>query len=761
MADTTVNVHNGHEQAVAYLRRKAWGAGLVVLCAVAALCWRLWQLQVRQGNYYFGQAQQEALRQITIPASRGEILASNGTILAEDLPSFTATLSYTPTPLTPSQVAVLAHILGVPAAQITTAEHGLQAANNGQPYAPVILRSGLSSVQYTALAQNLPNLPGVNVEAQGVRVYPGIPGNSDPGPQLAANVLGYVRAGTIPGEVQGEAGIEQTFNTLNPKLHTNAVGLAGRDGQELVEVDTAGHPVKQFSLKQPVPGNNVVLTLHAGLQAVAQRALQAQLAALRTRTFSGEGGPYRNAAWGAAVAIDVHTGAILALASVPTFNPNAFAQEAISLPGSPAAQSFTKQYQAWAADTAGAPFLDHAIQDVYPPGSTFKPITAIAALQAGVVTPYTHLPCPAFLPVGNAVLHNWIPYFDGNMDLSEAIGQSCDTWFYQVGARVGISAIDRVAAEFGLGQPTGMWELPGEATGVVSSPTLYKQIYGLPWTTALTMQTAIGQGLNEFTVLQMADFIAALANGGTLYQPYLVSEVTNARTGRVIWKQQPVVRRRIPLSPSVYQAVVQAMTSVTQWNTSWAADGVGTPFGTGYWAFYNFQQETQQYLGHTIVVAGKTGTAQTSPSVTPNGWWVSFAPANNPQIAIVVETDQSNEGFVGGAPVAREMFDYYFGLDKAMYDAGAANQIIPSVIEQFFGLGPTQQVPDWWGPPPAPKAGGRKGAATVPPATKGSATAASHTAPSSTGTAASGAGAARTSATSAPAAHASGTKAGG
>ena len=748
MADTTINAHNGHEQAGAYLRRKAWGAGVVLLCAVGALCWRLWQLQVRQGDYYFGQAQQEALRPITIPAARGEILAANGTVLAEDVPSFTATLSYTPRPLTAAQVALLAQILGVPPAQITTAEQGLQAANTGQPYAPVILRSGLSPQQYTALAQNLPNLPGVNVEAQPVRVYPGIPGNADPGPELAANVLGYVRAGSVPGEVQGDAGIEQTFNALNAKLHTNAAGLAGRDGQELVEVDTSGHPVSQFALRQPVPGNNVVLTLHPGLQAIAQRALQAQLVALRTRTFTGEGGPYPNAAWGAAVAIDVRTGAILALASVPTINPNAFAQDAIAPPGSAAAQAFAQQYHAWAADTKGAPFYDHAIQDIYPPGSTFKPITAIAALQAGIVTPYTHLPCPALLPVGNAVLHNWLPYFDGNMDLEEAIGQSCDTWFYQVGARVGISAIDRVAAEFGLGQSTGLWELPGEASGVLSSPAAYKQAYGLPWTTALTMQTAIGQGLNEFTVLQVADYIAAIANGGTLYQPYLVSEVTDARTGRVVWKQQPVVRRRIPMSPTVYQAVVQAMTAVTQWNTSWQADGVATPNGTGYWAFYNFPQETQQYLGHAITVAGKTGTAQTSPTVTPNGWWVSFAPANNPQIAIVVEADQSNEGFVGGAPVAREMFDYYFGLDKAMYDAGQESQIIPPIIEQYFGLAPTQQVPDWWGPPPPPKsatnASGASAAAT--PAVKTPATAAST---STTPTARGYATAASTTATSA------------
>ncbi len=706
MAGTTINEQGGHEDALAYLRRKAWGAGLALLLALGAVGWRLWYLQVHEGSYYFGQAQQQALRPITIPASRGEILDSTGRVLAEDVPSFAATLSYTPHPPSPQEVALLAGILRLAPSQIEAAAAGLRTAAAAQPYAPTVLKTGLTPAQYTAIEQNLVDLPGVNVEDQPIRVYPGIPGDTDPGEEVAANILGYVKAGSVSGEVTGAAGIEQTFNTLNPSLHTPAAGLAGVDGKELVTIDTSGHPVKQVAVQEPVPGNNVVLTIDAGLQAVAQRALEAQLVALRTKTFTGDGGPYPGAYWGAAVAIDVHTGAILALASVPTINPNAFAQDAIALPGSAAAASFASQFQAWQGDTLGQPFLDHATQSAFAPGSTFKPITAIAALEAGVLTPTTHLPCPTAITVGNTVLHNWISVFGGNLDLEEAIGRSCDTFFYQVGQMVGVNAIDQVAQEFGLGQATGLWELPGEAVGTVSSPAAYQTVYGLPWNLDLTMQTAIGQGMNAYTVIQMADYIAALANGGTLYTPYLVSEVTDGRTGKVVWKQQPEVRRRIGLTPEIVQAIHQAMASVTQCNSAWWADAIDSDCGTAYWTYYGFTSETQQYLGHAITVAGKTGTAQVAVTGNPNGWWVSFAPANNPQIAIVVETEKSGDGFVGGAPIAREMYDYYFGLDKAMFDAGAADQIIPGVVQEYFGLPADQHYPDWWGPAPAKPAQG-------------------------------------------------------
>ncbi len=682
------------EKDLSYLRRKAWLAGLCFALAVAFLIWRLWYLQVRQGAYYYAQADAQVIAPLTIPAPRGEILDNSGFVLARDVPSFTATLSYTPQPPTAAEVDLLATILGMPAQAIAQAATNLR---SGAPLAPVVLRANLSAAQYTTIVEDGPRLPGVNVVPEPMREYPGIPGDPDPGTSLAANILGYIGAGNFPGDVVGEAGIEKSYNsiTLPGGLH---VGLAGTPGQELVQVDRQGHPLRTVELKAPQPGDNVVLTINAKLQALLQQAITAQLALLRTHSFPGEGGPYPQANSGGAVVINVRTGAVLAAASVPTLNPNAFAQRAVALPGSTAARAFAAQFAQWLS-SPGHPFIDRVLSQPIAPGSTFKPITAIAALEQGVITAQEHLPCPPRITVGPShYLTNWISSFDGNLDLSEAVAFSCDTYFYVVGAQAGISAIDRVAQEFGLGQLTGQQDLYGEDPGSISSPQVAAQLHQV-WSPTVVMQSAIGQGYNAFNLLQMADYVAALANGGTLWRPYFVSAI-QAPNGKVLWRQQPQVRRRIPVSPSIMADVQQAMDAVTQLNPAWFRDGAVSDTGTGYWPFYGFAQETQQYLGQAITVAGKTGTAQLGGAQTPDGWWISYAPANDPQIAVVVRTDHGNEGFVGGAPIAREVFDYYFGLDRAMWNAGAASQIVPPIVQKYFGL--TQQYPVWWGPPPTP-----------------------------------------------------------
>jgi penicillin-binding protein 2 len=682
------------------LRVRVLAFGVVFGLAVAALFGRLWQLQVVEGAALYQRALHQSMRVVPIPAPRGEILDRNGLVLATDVPLFEATLGWTPRPPSPQEVSLLASILGIPPATVEAAAQRLQ---SGATLTPVVLRSGLTPRQYTLLVEDQAELPGVSIAALPVRRYPGIPGDRDPGPELAANLLGYVREGSVPGDVVGADGIEKSFNgPIHLPDGRTVLGLEGVDGAAYIEVDAAGHPVSQVRLQAPVPGDDVVLTIDAKLQAVAQRALRDQLQALRTRSFGSDGGPFPQAWAGAAVVIDVRTGAVLAAASEPTFDPNAFALDAIASPGSGIRQAFAAQYAAWLQEP-GEPLLDHVVSDVAPPGSTFKPITAIAALEKGVITPSTHLPCPAAIPVGGGVLlHNWIPVYGGDLDLTEAIARSCDTFFYVVGAETGIAAIDRVAKAFGLGQLTGQDALYGEDPGQVSGPSVLPPGEG-PWTPALTMQTAIGQGFTEVNPLQMADYTAALANGGTLWRPYFVKEIL-APDGKVLYRYQPVVRARIPLSPSIVAAIHQAMGAVTQMNPSWWQDGIDADFGTGYWPFYLFSQETQQYLGRAITVAGKTGTAQTVPGQTPDGWWISWAPVNHPQIAVVVFIHHAGEGFASGAPVAREIYSYYFGLDKAMWEAGQASQIIPPAVQMYFGM--PSQIPDWWpATPPTGQAG--------------------------------------------------------
>ncbi len=675
------------------MRRKAWAAGILFGLLLTAIVGRMWQLQVKRGAYFYAQARTQAVRLVQIAAPRGEILSAGGAVLAEEVPSFAATLSYTVQPPSSAEVQLLASILQIPASTINKAVQTLQ---TGGVLTPLVLRADLSAAQYTSLVEHTAQLPGVKVVAQATRVYPGIPGASDPGQELAANLIGYVRAGTVPGSLTGAEGIEFSYNSIALPGGGHA-GLAGTPGEDLVQLNNSGYPVHTVQVRAPQAGDNVVLTIDAKLQAVLQHALNRQLVALRSRSFSGEGGPYPQAYSGGAVVIDVRTGAILAAASEPTVNPNAFAQAAQAQPGSATAQSFAAQFQKWSTSSLH-PFIDRVLGQAVAPGSTFKPITTIAALEQGTITPQQRLPCPPQISLGNGnILTNWIPVFDGNLDLNEAMAMSCDTYFYKVGAATGISAIDRVATEFGLGQLTGQDDLYGEVAGTLSSPTEAATL-GQVWNQAVVMQSAIGQGYSAFTLLQMADFVAALANGGTLWRPYFVSAIQSP-VGRVVWQQKPKVTRQIPLSPSIVSAVHQAMTTVTQINPAWYNYGAVQDFGTGYWAFYGFTAETQKYLGQAITVAGKTGTAQLGGSQTPDGWWISYAPANNPQIAVVVRTDHSNEGFVGGAPIAREVYDYYFGLDRAMWKAGAANQIIPAAVQQYFGQ--TTHYPSWWGPPPA------------------------------------------------------------
>ncbi len=688
-------MRRAEQKAARFMRGRAATLRVILVMSLLVVLARMWQLQVVEGASMYTAALDESRQVVTIPAPRGKILDRNGIVLATDVAQFTAELTVTAKPPSAQEQALLESILGITPQAVAAAVKTL--TSSGQ-VGPVVLRGNLTPRQYTQLAQERPALPGVKIVSQPMRVYPGIPGDTNPGQDLAANLLGFIHDGRVTGSVTGAAGIEKSYNGPQSLPGGGTVpGLQGFNGESYLVVGRNGAVVQQ-RLVPPVPGDNVVLTINAKLQAVAQRALSDQTAAMRTRSFPGEGGPYPNAYAGAVVVINVNNGQVLAAASEPTFNPNAFSVATAAAPGSSAQAKFAAQYQAW-LNQPGAPFVDHVVSDVAPPGSTFKPITTIAALEQGVITPAERLPCPPYIQLSPGyVLHNWIPVFDGYLNLTQAIAQSCDTYFYRVGAKTGIAAIDRVAAEFGLGQLTGQHALYGEDPGQMSGPSVEPSSQG-PWTPALTMQTAIGQGFSDFNPLEMADYVAALANGGTLWRPYFVREIT-APDGKVLIHNRPQVRRHIPLTPAIVQAVHTAMAAVTQRNPAWYQNGVTADWGTAYWPFYQFTAETAQYLGKPITVAGKTGTAQVVPGQTSDGWFISFAPVNHPQIAVVVFIHHANEGFASGAPVVREIYNYYFGLDKAMWKAGQTAQIVPSAVQGYFGM--AHQIPDWWpGAPPA------------------------------------------------------------
>lgn len=712
------------------MRRRAILMQVVMAAGVLIMAGRLWQLQVVHGATLYRAAVAETRDVTTLLAPRGEILDRTGFVLAAETDGVEVGLVYTTPPMGAHEQSLLAGILGVSTQTVAAAEARLSARGN---LGPVAVGGVLDASQRAALSSDRSALPGVHLLPVPERTYPGIPGNSNPGDQLAANILGYVQDGAAPGDVTGGAGVEKSYNgPLQVPGGGTVAGLQGVNGDAETRLGKNGN-ARETVLIPPTPGNDVELTIDAKLQAVAQRALTDQLAALRTRNFSGEGGPYPEADAGAVVVIDVRNGQVLAAASEPTYSPSAFARVTAAHASTAAENSFAADYQGWLHET-GAPLIDHVISDVAPPGSIFKPITAIAALQAGTITPTERLPCPPWIQVAPGyVLHNWIPEFDGYLDLTQAVAQSCDTFFYRVGAATGMTAIDRVGTEFGLGQLTGQHALYGEDPGQLSSPAVEPAADG-PWTTGLTMQSAIGQAFSEFNPLEIADYVAALANGGTLWRPYFVREILSPN-GRVLVHYRPQVRRQIPLSASIVQSIHQAMGAVTQIHPSWYQNGVTQDWGTAYWPFYDFTTLTQQYLGVGVSVAGKTGTAQIGHGQTPDGWFISFAPVNHPQIAIVVFVHHANEGFASGAPVAREIYDYYFGLDRIMWKAGKGADIIPSEIQQYFGE--SQQVPDWFSNQPAATTASSPATATTSGATYGATPSAGHPSSSSSSASAS------------------------
>jgi penicillin-binding protein 2 len=645
-----------------WAERKATAAIAVIALLFVALLTRLGVLQLAEGAHYAAIAQGQQIREVPVAAPRGQILDRSGIVLATDIPSATAELVYTRDPLSPAEVSLLAKILGISPDII----HKADQQRRSQPaYEPVRLKTDLSPEETTLLEEDKAELPGLNVVYEPIRYYPGLPGWPDPGQDLAAHVLGYVQIGADPLDVTGAYGLEKSFQGPLNVDGRQILGLGGIDGTEEVAVDAQGRPQQVLAEQAPVPGNNVVTTIDARLEAVAQAELRRHMEELRTQGNWGppDPGPFPTAFAGAVVAMDPNTGAVLALASEPAFNPNDFAKAAHVLPGTPAWLAWQKEWQQLNT-TPGRPLVDHAVSDLFPPGSTFKPLTALAALSAGTITPYEKIGCPGALEVTPGYYkHDWVPSGQGVLNLFQAIGVSCDTYFYTVGARTGIAAIDAMARQFMLGEPTGQTALGGEMPGQIASPAVKAKIYPKqPWYLSETMDAAIGQGYTAVNLLEWADYVATLANGGTVYQPYFVKEITSP-DGKVLATYRPVVRGHVNLPAEDFQIIHQAMATTTQYNPGWTSDGVYSNWGTAAYMFTDYYAELHK-LGKNIVIAAKTGTSEVTG--INNGEFICYAPADKPTIAIAIYVQHGGGGAVSGGPICKAMVEEYFGLPDTL-----------------------------------------------------------------------------------------------
>jgi penicillin-binding protein 2 len=458
-----------------------------------------------------------------------------------------------------------------------------------------------------------------------------------------AHVLGYVRAingdqleqmkdeGYDNNDIIGQSGVEKAAEKY----------LKGVDGKKAIEVDSNGRLTQEHDSVPAIPGSDVVLTVNTNLQKVAMESLKKNIDLIR-ETKPGKNN-FGDANAGAVVALDVNTGEILAMASYPSYNP------AIFLEGSEnkEAQQAIKDMQ----NNEDKPELNRAIAGTYAPGSTFKPLTSIAALEEHVITPSWRYYDRGIIDVGGRELLclEHPRYGHGWLDLKKGLETSCNIFFYQIGVSTGIDNLAKWAGYFGLRQKTGV-ELSGEKQGIMSSQEMKKKLRNDIWRPADTAQVSIGQFDNSFTPLQIANYIASIANGGKRYKPYIIKRVVKY-DGSVVNESKPSFYK-IPVSEANINAVKEGMVAVTS-----SVDGTAK----------------EAFVGFPYTVAGKTGTAQTGREAkhSSNALFVCYAPAEKPEIAVAVVVERGAWGS-NVAPIARDVLDEYFGLNKTSIGSDTA-----------------------------------------------------------------------------------------
>jgi penicillin-binding protein 2 len=650
-----------------------------VILAFTILAGRLWYVQIVMGSYYKQQGNTSKIRSLPVVALRGIIYDRNGRQLVDNAPKWA--VSIVPNGIPPNRAktiyARLSKLLhGAPTAnQINR----LVTSNEWRGFAPVVIKPDISIDKAMVIMQLHQELPGVEAVPTSIRQY-----RNDPQFSLA-HVLGYTGAISptsyatdtrlYPAEqfgqsdVVGESGVELS---LDPFLH-------GVNGVQKVEVDAGERPVRTLKNAVTVPGDDVYLTINARLQRQVSNDLASALNHL-------------NAVYGAnlsqAVAIveDVHSGAILAIDSLPSFNNDWFSR------------GITAKQFSYLQNNSSHPLLDDATEGQYPPGSTFKIITAAAALQTGAVTPSTVVNDTGSIALDGHTFHGWKPGGLGPMTMQSAISHSSDIYFYTVAGGnpsnkqscpptpcVGPTRLAKWARLFGLGSPIGV-KLPGEMPGLVPSPSWFMQQTfpvrnpGEQWYIGQTYNMAIGQGFNEATPLQMVNVAATIANGGTLYHPQLIDHVT----GRVVPRGSilPKARTVQPFVPSIQRQNFMSSSTVSLIQQG-MHDSVQLPVwqGTSYLA-----QDAR------IDAAGKTGTAEDpTGNGTPDAWWLGYAPFNHPKIAVTVFVPHANaEGAYVAAPIAHKIFEDYFHLKPKLPDKPGDANWLDDVSQTTVGGGGSQ-----------------------------------------------------------------------
>ena len=602
-------------------KKRAEGIGNIVLVCFALILARLWFLQIYKGDILRKFSIENRLRKEIVKAPRGMVYSRNNEQLIHNTPRFDAVLTPQYLINRKDTLEKLAKVLDISLKRIKK----ILAKNSSQArYLPITIKKNLSRQEVAIIETENAKLPGVAVSSVISRDY-----NYK---EIGAHLVGYIseiNKRQLPrlkkklgfdyklGDFIGQAGLEEQED----------LNLRGKDGYHFVEVDAKGRirsympsdgVFQGIKNRPPIPGNNIRLTIDKDLQLSAYNALEGKV--------------------GSAVAVDINTGEVLAMVSRPSFDPSQFSR------------GISTDYWSSLVQNEKNPLRHRAIQEHYAPGSTFKTITAIAALEEGLVDESTTALCKGSFRLGRRDFHCWKKYGHGKVDIYKAIRESCDVYFYKIATKLDIDILAKYASFFGLGKRLGI-NLPRETKGLIPTKKWKKGATNEEWQLGETLSCVIGQSFVLSTPLQLAMTYASIANGGSLYRPFIIKEIFS-NDGKIIKKNKPNLIREAKIKRKTLNIIKKGLYQV-----------VNQRKGTAWW-----------YRGRGIQMSGKTGTSQVirigsdkiyskcenyEYKYRHHGIFVSYAPTIKPKIAVSVVVEHGCHGSSAAAPVAKEITTTY------------------------------------------------------------------------------------------------------
>ncbi len=576
---------------------------LIIIC-LFVLGGRVFYLNLIKGNYYKEIARENSIRSVPIKAPRGKIFDRFGNVLVNNIPSIDAIFIPSDLPKNPDEVkemsAKISKILSLNEGEVLAKF----SSSEQMSVNPLLIKENISQEEYLMLEEKKSDFPGILTDKTAIREYPDS--------SIFSHVLGYIGKidkkeletdkDYLMTDYVGKQGIEKSYEKY----------LKGKNGGTKVEVDSLGNVKTERGIVSPEPGNDLILGIDYELQKNIYDRLTDILEKTDTKTA-------------AAVAIDPRNGEVRALVSFPSFDNNLFS-------GKISQENYLDMI-----NNPEKPLFNRAISGEYPPGSTIKPLIAIAALSEGIIDESTSVNCTGAINIGSYAFRDWKTH--GTVDIRKAIAESCDVFFYSVGGGygniegLGMEKMGKYERLFGLGDKMGI-DIPGEASGFIPSKEWKLEKIGEKWYTGNDYHASIGQGFVTATSLQVANYIAAIANGGTLYEPRVVSKIVNENQD-IIDNSSVVVRSKF-ISPGIIKIVQEGMRQTVVSGSARSLNEL------------------------PVSVAGKTGTAQFGNEDKTHAWFVSYAPYENPELALVVFVEGGGEGSSSAVPVTKDVYKWYF-----------------------------------------------------------------------------------------------------